>query len=258
MKILVIALSFLIILTACNRQTSPTDESTQVSTTHSTSEPAISESSTSEELTVYPANIVGTWKQENLTLTVDSDGNWQFSGNIISQGTLQVAAATNDMKLLKFYGFDTEIDNIGNYFIARFNESSTSLNLGYLGNFLREGDTEQELSDLTYMDVVEGEIDFSQSIIGTWINENPDYHYQSVWNYNPDGTFEIYSDGKGEASFGIYRVESLDEHRINLYTTYEDNEEEHVSEYTLENGKLTPTDFEWQVLIRNTDPTTPE
>lgn len=251
----------LFLLVACNRQTPPPiEESSQSSTIppSSQTESSFEESQSSEEIMAVAANLVGTWQQENLKLIVDPNGNWQFSGDINSQGTLKVAVDSGNTKMVKLYGFNNNIDGIGNYFIANFNEDSSKMNFGYLGSFMRTAETDQKLEETTYMAIVERDgIDYNQSLLGTWIMKDTEAHYQNVWNYNPDGTFEVYSDGKGEASQGTYRIEIIESHRFNLFTTYEGESEEQVAEYTLDNGILIQKDFEEMAQIRNTDPGNP-
>lgn len=261
----------LLILTACGRSSTPTDDSSRFTTEETsqgisddTSSSSVETSATEtmgtseEQANEVAATIVGTWEQANLTLMIDKDGHWQFEGEINSQGTLKVGMESGLTKMVKLYGFNENIANIGNYFIAHINEANDKMSFGYLGTFHRVGNTVDELADTTYMDVVETEgIDFSRSLLGTWTMRNKDYHYQSVWNYNPDGTFEIFSDGKGEAITGTYTVEYLDGDRIKLFIIYDGETEEHSTEYLLKDGLLIEEELEWATRIRNTDPAAP-
>lgn len=266
-------LLFVLLLAACGRTTTPIEstsersQTTQTSVVHettmetSTDQTSSKTNATSETQEPIPdetqANLVGTWVQENLTLTIDEEGHWQLTGGITSQGTLKVAVDNGAIKMVKLYGFNVNIDSIGNYFIANVNEDSRKMNFGYLGTFTRQGQAEHVLTDNAYMDVVEREtIDFNHNLIGTWTMKNKEYDFQNVWNYNPDGTFEVYSDGKGEAMTGTYQIDYLENDQINLTITY-DGGETHTSEYTLRDGTLTEAGFEWAAQIRNTVPPTP-
>ena len=243
--------------TSSTTSTTPTETTpTETNTTNTTTAP--STESTSETTTALNANIVGTWQQDQLTLTVSPHGDWQLSGNINSHGSLQVAADLNNKKLLKLYGFNVNIDGIGNYFIAHFNDDSSQVNFGYLGTFNRVGQAETSLTDDTYMTVVANDpIDFSRSLLGTWTVKDKNAHYQNIWNYNPDGTFNLYADGRGAAVSGSYQVEYLPNNRIKVTYHYDDGTAGHVTEYTLSNGTLTEDGFENMAQIRNTDPPAP-
>lgn len=266
----IIFVLFMLLLASCGRTTTP-EESTESShstqaTSMTTSEtisdiPITSSSDTTETNELIPAetsaNIVGTWTQENLTLTVDDQGHWQLTDGITSQGSLKVAVDNGNVKMVKLYGFNVSIDSIGNYFIAHFNHDSSKMTFGYLGTFSRQGTAKHTLADSAYMEVVEHEpIDFNHSLLGTWTMKNKEYDFQTVWNYNPDGTFEVYSDGKGEAMTGVYQVEYLENDRIRLTITY-DGGESHTSDYLLRDGTLTEEGFEWASQIRNTVPNAP-
>jgi len=268
----VFLLLFVLLLAACGRTATPTENTSERSQTIQTSvihettmetstNQASSETNVTSGTQSIPvetqANLVGTWVQENLTLTIDEEGHWQLTGGITSQGTLKVAVDNGTIKMVKLYGFNVNIDSIGNYFIANINEDSSKMNFGYLGTFTRQGQAEHILTDHTYMDVLEREtIDFNHNLLGTWTMKNKEYDFQNVWNYNPDGTFEVYSDGKGEAMTGTYQVDYLENDQINLTITY-DGGETHTSDYTLRDGTLTEAGFEWAAQIRNTVPLAP-
>jgi len=268
----VFLLLFVLLLAACGRTATPTENTSERSQTIQTSvihettmetstNQASSETNVTSGTQSIPvetqANLVGTWVQENLTLTIDEEGHWQLTGGITSEGTLKVAVDNGTIKMVKLYGFNVNIDSIGNYFIANINEDSSKMNFGYLGTFTRQGQAEHILTDHTYMDVLEREtIDFNHNLLGTWTMKNKEYDFQNVWNYNPDGTFEVYSDGKGEAMTGTYQVDYLENDQINLTITY-DGGETHTSDYTLRDGTLTEAGFEWAAQIRNTVPLAP-
>jgi predicted aspartyl protease len=127
----VLLLLFVLLLAACGRTTTPIERSqtTQTSVIHettmetSTNQTSSETNATSETQEPIPvetqANLVGTWVQENLTLTIDQEGHWQLTGGITSQGTLKVAVDNGAIKMVKLYGFNVNIDSIGNYFIAK-------------------------------------------------------------------------------------------------------------------------------------------
>ncbi|HPR81343.1 MAG TPA: hypothetical protein PK268_05540, partial [Enterococcus sp.] len=141
----VFLLLFVLLLAACGRTATPTENTSERSQTIQTSvihettmetstNQASSETNVTSGTQSIPvetqANLVGTWVQENLTLTIDEEGHWQLTGGITSQGTLKVAVDNGTIKMVKLYGFNVNIDSIGNYFIANINEDSSKMNFG--------------------------------------------------------------------------------------------------------------------------------
>lgn len=231
--------------------------STLTTTTSSTSAPI--ESSSEKPIPVQiKANLVGTWQQEGQTLTVDSFGNWQLAGKINSAGNLTVAADFDQTKMVKLYGFNSNIAGIGTYFIAQFNADSSKMNFGYLGSFTRAGQTNDTLVRTIYQPAYLTEpIDFSNHIIGTWtLTEG--IEFRDTRNFNPDGSLDIFSDGRGEALTGRYSVKYLENNRIELTITYDENGYRFTSFYHVINGVMREEGFEDFKWTRNTVPILPE
>lgn len=242
--------------------TSMTKESTTKSSTTSTSmetttnsqEPTTSSSVAEAQSQLTP---VGTWSNGEETLTIAPDGHWQFSGGLQSGGTLSVAAMTPDTWLLKLYGFNNSIDGIGTYQLAVFNDQGTKMNFGYLGTFERQAQATQPLSTAVYQaQYVTTPTDFTQSIIGTWSTKDKNYDFQTMYNFNPDGTFERFADAKGVADSGTYTL-TQNPDSITLTLTNQATGTDQTLTYRLDNSQLTDTQFEWASLIRNTVPSKP-
>ncbi len=272
MKRLSLSLLFLLLFfSACRTTPTPPSSSSSSSemTSSTTTEESSSSSSTettqiSESHSEIPVpietrrNIVGTWKQENQTLTVQSDGTWQLTGEINSSGTLTVAADFEDTQLLKLYGFNENIDGIGTYFIANFNQDSTKMGFGYLGQFNRLGNvTEVNLStDVFQNDIQTTPVDFNTTILGTWtIKEGTEFH--NTWNYNPDGTFVTFSQGRGQAMTGEYRVKQLNGNWVDVTYTFDEDGQSYTSLYLIENGMMIENHFEDIKIVRNVIPDFP-
>lgn len=266
-------LFMLVFISACTPK--PTTQTTTQSTTPSTTSSQVKESSsttaTTNSSTTLPiesssekpipvqtkANLVGTWQQEGQTLTVDSSGNWQLSGKINSSGNLTVAADFDQTKMVKLYGFNSNIAGIGTYFIAQFNPDSSKLNFGYLGSFTRVGQTNDLLVRTIYQPAYLTEpIDFSNHIIGTWtLTEG--IEFRDTRNFNPDGSLDIYADGRGEAMTGRYSVKYLENNRIELTMTYDENGYRFTSFYHVINGVMREEGFEDFKWVRNKVPVFP-
>lgn len=257
----------LFFISAC--QTKPTTPTTTQSSTSSqtqtssssqattTSQTTSSTMSSSEVATQDQANLVGTWQQPNQQLTVDALGNWQLTGNINSSGTLTVAADFEQTKMVKLYGFNSNIARIGTYFIAKLNDDSSKMNFGYLGTFTRTGPSAEALSPTIYQPAYLTEaIDFSNHIIGTWtLTEG--IEFRDTRNFNPDGSLDIFSDGRGEALTGQYSVNYLSDTRLELTMTYDETGNSFTSTYTIIDGVMREEGFEDYKWTRNMVPTLP-
>ncbi|EOT45543.1 MULTISPECIES: hypothetical protein [Enterococcus] len=231
---------------------SKVESSTQASMTQSTE--STDNLATSEPQLVQTLPI-GTWSNEANTLTIDSDGSWHFTGEITSSGTLSVAAATPNMWLLKLYGFNNSIDNIGTYQLAALNQDGSKMNFGYLGLFDRIDNATAVFDPSLYQpDYLQTPTDFTQSLIGTWSTKNKAYDFQTTYNFNPDGTFERFGDGKGIADRGTF-TSTQDQDQLTL--TLNVNGTDQTLTYRFVNGELIDPEFEWASLIRNTVPTKP-
>ena len=231
--------------------------STPATTTNSSTTPPTESSSEKPIPVQIKANLVGTWQQEGQNLTVDSLGNWQLTGKINSSGTLTVAADFDQTKMVRLYGFNSNIAGIGTYFIAQFNPDSSKMNFGYLGSFTRLGQTNDTLVRTIYQPAYLTEpIDFSNHIIGTWtLTEG--IEFRDTRNFNPDGSLDIYSDGRGEAMTGRYSVQYLENNRIELTMTYDESGHSFTSFYHVINGVMREEGFEDFKWVRNTVPSFP-
>lgn len=237
------------------------DSSSEVPKPSSSSEaPKPSESRSEVPVPVeIQRNIVGTWKQNNQTLTVDTDGNWQLTGKINSSGQLTVAADFDNTQMLQLYGFNLNLDGLGTYFIANFNDDSTKMGFGYLGQFTRSGDVPAETlsPNIFQHEYLTTPVDFNFNILGTWtIKEGTEFH--NTWNYNPDGTFELFSDGRGESMTGDYTVKDLKDNWIDVTYTFDDGSEGYTNSYLLEDGVMVQNNFEDIKIVRNLVPAFPE
>lgn len=198
---------------------------------------------------------IGTWSNDANTLTIAPDGSWHFTGEITSSGTLSVAAATPTMWLLKLYGFNNSIDNIGTYQLAALNQDGSKMNFGYLGLFDRIDKATTPFDPSLYQpNYLQTPTDFTQSLVGTWSTKNKDYDFQTTYNFNPDGTFERFGDGKGIADRGTF-TSTQDQDQLTLTLTV--NGTNQTLTYRFINGELIDPEFEWASLIRNTVPTRP-
>src|SRR5699024_497523 len=169
----------LFVFSACSRPApTPPTESSSMTTETTTTKP--SSTSTVEESTTKPssekpipvddrANLVGTWEQDNQTLTFDRTGNWELEGAINSSGTFTVGADFDQTKMIKLYGFNENIGGIGTYFIANFNGDSSKMGFGYLGQFTRATDLTSVVNSGVYQEDYQTDVvDFSRNVLGTW------------------------------------------------------------------------------------------
>ncbi|MHC5269588.1 hypothetical protein ACYSNO_10445 [Enterococcus sp. LJL98] len=273
-KLSVLLLFGLLLFSACRpKDTPPVTSSSSENTSSSLVNESTSESKTetSTEQTSKPSeshseapipidtqrNLVGTWTQENQRLIVYPNGDWELSGKINSTGTLTVAADFDQTKMIKLDGFNQNIDGIGTYFIVHFNPDSTKIGFGYLGQFTRSGEQKETLSDKLFQpNYQQTAIDFNQNILGTWtIKEGTEFH--NTWNYNPDGTFEMYSEGRGSATRGTYKVKKLKNNWIDVTYTYDETGESSTHAYLIKDGLMTENHFEEIKMVRNLVPAFP-
>lgn len=274
MKRLPIILLFgLLFFSACRKTTPPPSETTASSeitsssqiepSTEQTTSSEVQQSSESHSEEPIPVktqrNLVGTWEQSKQTLTVDTDGNWQLTGKINSSGQLTVAADFNHTQMVQLYGFNQNLDGLGTYFIANFNDDSTRMGFGYLGQFTRVGDvpTTTLSPNIFQHKYLTTPVDFNTNILGTWtIKTGTEFH--NTWNYNPDGTFELYSDGRGQSTTGDYTVKALKGNWIDVTYVFDDGSEGYTNSYLLENGVMTENNFEDIKIVRNLVPDFPQ
>lgn len=267
----------LFVFSACSRPApTPPTESSSMTTETTTTKP--SSTSTIEESTTKPssekpeppasssekpipvddrANLVGTWEQDNQTLTIDRAGNWELEGAINSSGTFTVGADFDQTKMIKLYGFNENIGGIGTYFIANFNGDSSKMGFGYLGQFTRSTDLTSVVNSGVYQADYQTEaVDFSRNVLGTWtITEGTEFH--NTWNYNPDGTFELFSQGLGEARTGTYSVKPLKNNWVDISYDFDDSDDAYTTAYHLSDGVMWEEEFEFIRIVRNTDPAFP-
>lgn len=238
-----------------NTETSQTTNQSSTTNSETTSSTSSTNTTTTEEVAIAQTIPVGTFKNADNTLTIEPNGTWQFSGAITSSGTLTIAAETDHTWLLKLYGFNNNIDGIGTYQLAVLNDSGTKMNFGYLGTFTRTTNATSTFDPTLYQaNVLQTPTDFNETLIGTWTTKNKDYDFQTTYNFNPDGTFERFSDGKGIADSGTYTATfDLDVIHLNLVTKNQNQ----TFTYQLQNGELIDPEFPWATLVRNTVPTTP-
>lgn len=254
----------LFLFSACSKQPPTTTPSTTltesstipIATTTSETDLPITSSDT-PILIDTRANLVGTWLQDGQSLTIDAAGNWHLSGTINNSGTLTIGADFNQTKMVKLYQFNQNIDGIGTYFIANFNQDSTKMNFGYLGKFTRSGTATETLDETLFQSNHQTvAIDFSYSLLGTWtITEGTEF--QNTWNYNPDGTFETYSEGRGEAQTGTYTVKSLKNNWIDITYSFNNSADTYTTAYHLSDGVMWEKEFDYIKLVRNTNPAFP-
>ena len=271
-------LSLLLVLFAfgaCSRPTPtpPTESSTTTETTTVVETPSTTKETSTKPSSETPkpptsssekpipvdtrANLVGIWVQDDQSLTIDRAGNWALDGAINSSGTFTVGADFDQTKMIKLYGFNQNIGGIGTYFIANFNKDSTKMGFGYLGQFTRSTDIANTInSDVFQANYQNEPVDFSRSVLGTWtIVEGTEFH--NTWNYNPDGTFELYSDGRGDARTGTYSVKPLKNNWVDISYDFDDSDDAYITAYHLSDGVMWEQEFEDIRIVRNTDPAFP-
>ena len=87
------------------------------------------------------------------------------------------------------------------------------------------------------------------------IKEGIEFH--NTWNYNPDGTFETFSQGRGQAMTGEYRVKQLNGNWVDVTYTFDEDGQSYTSLYLIENGMMIENHFEDIKIVRNVIPDFP-
>lgn len=192
-------------------------------------------------------NLSGSWASSDYYVEFKPDGSYtlqRLPNNPPTQGQYTVMNVEEDLILLKLSNFSYKTAPMENYLLARVNQNQ--LRLGYFAEFTR-----QSTDGLLSGNFPTAAINFNQSLIGSWHLLNPPTEFQVYYNYNPDGTMEIFSDGRGEMVTGNYDA-VYEGNQVTLTTNWEGRSNTEV--YTIENGIYYQTNNPDVKFIRNTIP----
>lgn len=242
-------------------ETTSADSASEVqseSTAASQTSTAGSDSPTSQISQVR--NLVGSWYNPagDLTLTVDASGAWKIEGGNYGSGILKVGLDSGYTQLVKLYSYAGNNQDTGIYFTCVYNAAGSKMNFGELDTFERQGDPQGMLEGIAYWpQTIRQEIDLATSLPGTWQTADRDAaNYQQI-NFNPDGTFESFSENRGEWVSGHWQLDSQQGSAVQLSMSYDDGVTD-TAEWTLTEGTLSQPGHENYTLLRNLTPAMPE
>lgn len=205
-------------------------------------------------------NLVGSWYNPagGLMLTVDASGAWKIEGGNYGSGILKVGLDSGYTQLVKLYSYAGNNQDTGIYFTCVYNAAGSKMNFGELGTFERQEDPQGTLEGIAYWpQTIRQEIDLATSLPGTWQTADRDAaNYQQI-NFNPDGTFESFSENRGEWVSGHWLLDSQQGSAVQLNMSYDDGVTDNA-EWTLTEGTLSQPGHENYTLLRNLTPSMPE
>lgn len=219
----ILALSGLL-LTACGntandsaQQESTSTQTSSVTKTSTKNDDNYSQKKTAED---QEFNLIGSFEASSkLSLNFNSDGSYTIlRDGKATAGTFRVAAQYDRVLLLKLTQFNEKTPDMDTYVYVTFNIDG-SINVGNMGTFKSIGTPKKIESSLYLANYLEDAPETSSDkMVGTWTNKNPDSHVIVTTNYNPDGTFERYSDASGMVTRGNFAV-TTDDTKVHVTTT---------------------------------------
>lgn len=231
-KLITVLLLSTTILTACAQQ-EPNNGSTSQSTTNNQTAATSTSTSSTKSATetqkkaeeVQKFNIIGSWEATNqLSLNFNEDGSYTIlRDGQAKAGTFRVAAEYDNTFLLKLTNYNPQTPGLDTYLYLTTNLDHT-INVSNLGIFKSIG-TSSKLPTALYLSnyLQEEPENAGDKLVGTWTNKNRENHVITTTNYNPDGSFERFSDASGIVTRGNFAVTS-NETEVIITTTVPDHE----------------------------------
>lgn len=200
-----------ILITACGHNskkdsTSSKTESSKVVSDKSSSKKNPGKDQEVEEL----GNLISTWQGENnSSINFGSDGSYTLkTNNTTVGGTYKIAGKYDQTVILKMANFNSKTPGLDTYVFVDF-QKSKKISFGDLGTFTSLNKPEKiPVSLYLPNSLTEKTSNVSDLIIGTWSNQGSGDHVYVTTNYNPDGTFESFSDASGMVRKGRYSLTS--------------------------------------------------
>lgn len=228
LSVIVTLISATFLLTACGGPNKSASKTSSDVTTKTSKKASVKKSKKKAEKEKKDSqekisNLIGTWQTSNNdSISFANDGSYTFStaeGN--RAGVFSIAGQYDQTLIVKMTNFDKKTPGLDTYLTFKL-DSDNALSFGEYSGFKSLGKNTEIPSKLFMAKyLTSAPTTVSQKIIGTWTNQGTESHTYSTTSYNPDGTFESFSDASGFVSKGRYSVTG-DDSKIEITSTRDD------------------------------------